>query len=69
MAGLDVCAWRTVYALNPMVGVVDGFRWALTGADTAPGPTVLVSALAAVVLVITGTMYFKRVEDRFADVI
>jgi lipopolysaccharide transport system permease protein len=36
--------WRTVYGLNPMVGVVEGFRWALLGTDSAPGPIVLVSA-------------------------
>ena len=40
--------WRTVYGLNPMVGVVEGFRWALLGTKTAPGPMILVSALAAV---------------------
>ena len=37
--------WRTLYALNPMVGVVDGFRWALLGTKTAPGPVIAVSAL------------------------
>ena len=39
--------WRTLYGLNPMVGVVEGFRWALLGTSTAPGPIILVSSLAA----------------------
>jgi lipopolysaccharide transport system permease protein len=61
--------WQTLFGINPMAGVVEGFRWALTGADTAPGPMVLVSAVTAVVLLVTGVLYFKRVEDRFADVV
>jgi lipopolysaccharide transport system permease protein len=61
--------WRTLFGLNPMAGVVEGFRWALTGADTAPGPMVLVSVVAAVVLLVSGLVYFKRVEERFADVV
>ena len=42
--------WRTLYGLNPMVGVVEGFRWALLGTDTAPGPVIAVSALMALLL-------------------
>ncbi len=61
--------WRTVYALNPMVGVVEGFRWALLGTDTAPGPLILVSAIVAVVLVVSGAFYFRRMERTFADVV
>src|SRR5262245_41088184 len=49
--------WRTLYALNPMVGVVDGFRWALLGTQTAPGPMVLVSSVMSIALLIGGTMY------------
>ncbi|MEJ7811906.1 MAG: ABC transporter permease [Gemmatimonadaceae bacterium] len=60
--------WRTVYALNPMVGVVEGFRWALLGTETAPGPMVAVSALAAVALLVGGAFYFRRMEKTFADV-
>ena len=60
---------RTVYGLNPMVGVVEGFRWALLGTDTAPGPIILVSALAAVFLLISGLFYFRRMEKSFADVV
>lgn len=61
--------WRTVYGVNPMVGVVEGFRWALLGTDTAPGPAVAVSSLAALALLAGGLLYFRRTERTFADVI
>jgi lipopolysaccharide transport system permease protein len=61
--------WQTLYALNPMVGVVEGFRWALLGTDTAPGPMVMVSSVAAVVILISGAYYFRRMEKTFADVV
>jgi len=60
---------RALYALNPMTGVVEGFRWALLGTDTAPGPTILISTLVAVVLFISGLFYFRRMEKSFADVV
>jgi len=61
--------WRVLYAINPMVGVVEGFRWALLGTDTAPGPMIVVSSLAAVILLVGGSIYFRRVEKTFADVV
>jgi len=61
--------WRTIYGLNPMVGVVEGFRWALLGTNTAPGPIVAVSAAAAVVILVSGAFYFRRMEKTFADVV
>lgn len=61
--------WQTLYALNPMVGVVEGFRWALLGTDTAPGPMVMVSSMAAVVILISGAYYFRRMEKAFADLV
>jgi lipopolysaccharide transport system permease protein len=61
--------WRTLYGLNPMAGVVEGFRWALLGTDTAPGPMTLVSAVVALVLFISGAFYFRRMEQGFADVL
>jgi len=61
--------WRTLYGINPMVGVVEGFRWALLGTDTAPGPIVGVSVLVAVALLISGLFYFRRMEKSFADVV
>jgi len=61
--------WRAVYALNPMVGVVEGFRWALLGAKTAPGPMLLASTLASLVVLVGGAFYFRRMERSFADVV
>jgi lipopolysaccharide transport system permease protein len=61
--------WRTVYGLNPMVGVIEGFRWALLGTDTAPGPMILASSLAATVLLVSGAFYFRRMEKNFADLV
>jgi lipopolysaccharide transport system permease protein len=61
--------WRTVYGINPMVGVVEGFRWALLGVDTAPGLIIAVSSLVAIFLLVTGTYYFRRMERTFADVV
>ncbi len=60
--------WRTLYALNPMVGVVEGFRWALLGTDTQPGPTIAASSLVAITLLLGGAYYFRRMEKTFADV-
>jgi lipopolysaccharide transport system permease protein len=60
--------WRTLYGINPMAGVVEGFRWALLGTKTAPGPIVFVSAAVSVVLLIGGAFYFRRMEKTFADV-
>jgi len=61
--------WRTLYGLNPMAGVVEGFRWALLGTDTRPGPLVLVSAVAAGVLFVGGLLFFRRMERSFSDVV
>jgi lipopolysaccharide transport system permease protein len=61
--------WRIVYGLNPMAGVVEGFRWALLGTDTAPGKMIIVSTLVALILFISGAFYFRRMEQSFADVL
>lgn len=61
--------WQTIYGLNPMAGVVEGFRWALLGANTAPQPIVYVSALVAVLILVSGAFYFRRMERTFADVV
>ncbi len=61
--------WRTVYGINPMVGVVEGFRWALLGTGPAPGGTLAVSSLAAAALLAGGAFYFRRLERTFADVV
>jgi lipopolysaccharide transport system permease protein len=61
-------AWRGVYALNPMVAVVDGFRWALVG-GSAPGMATVASVAAVAVLMVGGAYFFRRIERTFADVI
>jgi lipopolysaccharide transport system permease protein len=61
--------WRTIYGLNPMVGVIEGFRWALLGIGSPPGPLIGMSALAALALLISGVLYFRRMEKTFADVV
>lgn len=61
--------WRIIYGLNPMVGVIEGFRWALLGTNTAPGPMIIVSSLMSIGLLISGAYYFRRLEKTFADVV
>jgi lipopolysaccharide transport system permease protein len=61
--------WRTVYGLNPMVGVVEGFRWALLGTQGAPDAAIAVSSLAALSILISGAFYFRRMERTFADLV
>ncbi len=60
---------RTLYGLNPMAGVVEGFRWALLNTDTRPGPIIFASTAVAILLLITGLFYFRRMEKTFADVV
>jgi lipopolysaccharide transport system permease protein len=60
---------RALYAINPMVGVIEGFRWALLDTDTAPGPIIIVSSLVALTLLMSGAYYFRRMEKTFADVV
>jgi lipopolysaccharide transport system permease protein len=61
--------WQLFYALNPMVGVVEGFRWALLGTSDAPNPMIAVSATISIVVFITGMFYFRRMERTFADMV
>jgi lipopolysaccharide transport system permease protein len=61
--------WRTVFALNPMVGVVEGFRWALLGTDMTLGPMLIASSATALTLLVSGAFYFRRMERTFADVV
>jgi lipopolysaccharide transport system permease protein len=60
--------WRLLYALNPMVAVIDGFRWSLLGTATLNIPGVVVGTAVSFALLITGVYYFKRTERVFADV-
>jgi len=59
--------WRWLYGLNPMAGVIDGFRWALTGHGFAPGPLMLASASAVMVVLLGGLFFFQRMEGTVAD--
>ena len=61
--------WQIVYSLNPMAGVVNGFRWALLGTDTGPSLTMAVSAAIALLVLISGLFYFRSMERTFADTI
>ena len=61
--------WRVVYGLNPMVGVVEGFRWSLLGKPESPSAVVLVSTMVVTTLLVGGLYYFRRMEQQFADVV
>lgn len=61
--------WRLLYSLNPMVGVIEGFRWAILGTERPDWMVMIVSSLVVVVLLVSGLVYFKRMEQTFADVI
>jgi len=59
--------WQWLYALNPMTGVIEGFRWAILGTQSTPALLLIISTLVAVVVLISGLFYFRRMERSFAD--
>ena len=61
--------WQVLYGINPMVSVVEGFRWALLGKSLPPGPMLIVSVGATVVLLVGGLFYFRRMEKTYADIV
>jgi lipopolysaccharide transport system permease protein len=61
--------WRGIFALNPMVGIIDGFRWAILGIGTPPGTSLILSALIVLIITLAGLQYFGRAERDFADAI
>ena len=61
--------WKLIYGLNPMVGVVDGFRWALLGKPESPGAPLLISVIMVLTLLVGGLYYFRRLEQQFADIV
>lgn len=68
-ATLIPAQWRVLYSLNPMVGVIDGFRWALLGQNAFPGTAILVALVVGLVVFTSGAFVFRRIERSFADVI
>ena len=62
-------SWRALYGLNPMAGVVEGFRWALLGKTEGPGALLAVSVAITIVILVGGLYYFRRMERTFADVV
>ena len=66
-SSLVPAAWRPLYGLNPMAGVVEGFRWSLLGAGQPPGPLLIVSATMACGLLVSGVIWFRRRERTFVD--
>ncbi len=61
--------WQILYGINPMVGVIEGFRWAILGTPNPSGATILLSTVISLVLLVTGAFYFRRMEKSFADVV
>lgn len=61
--------WRTIYGVNPMVGVVEGFRWAVLGTPRPENGMLAVSVLTALVILVSGAFYFRRMEQNFADIV
>jgi lipopolysaccharide transport system permease protein len=61
--------WRTLYGINPMAGVVEGFRWCLLNTATKPGPIIWVSALTALAILVSGAFFFRRLEKTFSDLV
>ncbi|HWH60900.1 MAG TPA: ABC transporter permease, partial [Terriglobales bacterium] len=68
-ASLVPVKWRWLYGLNPMTGVIEGFRWSLSGRGAAPGRLILVSVLIVVAVLVSGLFYFQRMEATIADVV
>lgn len=60
--------WRVLYGLNPMVGVIQSYRWALLGGDQ-PDATMWISVLVVIILLVSGLFYFRRMEKTFADIV
>jgi lipopolysaccharide transport system permease protein len=61
--------WRWLYGLNPMAGVIEGFRWSLTGTGNPPSRMLLVSAAVVLAVLVSGLMYFQKMETTIADVV
>jgi lipopolysaccharide transport system permease protein len=61
--------WRLLYSLNPMVGVIEGFRWGLLGRESPDFGVIAVSVMMVIILLMGGIVFFKKMEQTFADVV
>lgn len=61
--------WKALYGLNPMAGVIEGFRWVLLGTKALSSSQILISCVVAMLLLVSGALYFRRMERTFADVV
>jgi lipopolysaccharide transport system permease protein len=61
--------WRVLYSINPLIGVIEGFRWSLLGTGNMTGRALALSAATALLVLVTGLFYFRRVERTAADVV
>jgi len=61
--------WKALYGVNPMVGVIEGFRWALLGKSAPPGQMLFISVIATALMLMGGLFYFRRMEKSFADIV
>lgn len=61
--------WQWLYGLNPLVGVIEGFRWALLGTSWEPGGLILISIVIVSAVLVSGLVYFQRMQDTFADIV
>jgi lipopolysaccharide transport system permease protein len=61
--------WRPIFSLNPLAGVIEGFRWALLGKGDPAMGTIMISACVVLMLLLGGVFFFKRIERYFADVL
>jgi lipopolysaccharide transport system permease protein len=61
--------WQTLYMINPMVGVVESFRWALVGGDPVPSFALIMTVVISIVVLVSGLFYFRRMERTFADTV
>lgn len=68
-ASLMPAKWRWVYGLNPMTGVIEGFRWALAGRGDPPGHLILISSGVVLLVLLSGVAYFQKMETTVADVV
>jgi lipopolysaccharide transport system permease protein len=61
--------WRSIYGINPMAGVIEGFRWALLGTENTPTTLLIVSTTVSILILVSGAYFFRRMEKTFADIV